>query len=475
MVAYLGAGLAALGRAPHPGPHRHRAGLRRDARAPSSSCTPPTAGGSTGRSAWPCASGSASRSTSSSRRRPTTTPWCCPSGPSTASRCPRCRRCCTSRTAVDVLTQAVLPHPMLAARWRWNLNRALVVPRSRGGQRRPIHLQRMEAEDLLAAAWPSLAACQENAAPGSGPGPRPRPGAPDGGRLPDRAARRRRPGGAARGARDRAGSDVHFVESAEPSPLAHGILTGRPFTFLDGAPLEERRTRAVAVPRGLGPLDADRPAPGLPVAAVRAGAARPRRRGRGARSDPSPAPRTADELHDLLLSLVLCRPVPGWQRVVRRAGGRRPGRGWWRAAGRPPSARAAAEAVDGSLVDPMAEADEALAECVGGHLDLAGPVTVDALVAEGPLPSGSVRGAPVTAARARTALARLEAAGSAIELPDGRWCARHLLVRHARGQPDRRRRASSSRPASPTSSGSSPAGSTWPPGPRPRAGRACWR
>jgi len=38
-------------------------------------------------------------------------------------------------------------------------------------------------------------------------------------------------------------------------------------------------------------------------------------------------------------------------------------------------------------------------------------------------------GAPVTAARARTALARLQAQGSAIELPDGRWCARHLLVR----------------------------------------------
>ena len=73
-----------------------------------------------------------------------------------------------SATAHDVLVQAVLPHPMLAARWRWNLNRALVVPRSRGGSRRPIHLQRMEAEDMLAATWPALAACQENAPPGSG-------------------------------------------------------------------------------------------------------------------------------------------------------------------------------------------------------------------------------------------------------------------------------------------------------------------
>ena len=41
---------------------------------------------------------------------------------------------------------------------------------------------------------------------------------------------------------------------------------------------------------------------------------------------------------------------------------------------------------------------------------------------------------------ARTGLARLEAVGSAIELPDGRWCARHLLVRlHAASRGRRRR------------------------------------
>ena len=60
-------------------------------------------------------------------------------------------------------------------------------------------------------------------------------------------------------------------------------------------------------------------------------------------------------------------------------------------------------------------------------------------VGDDPLPSGSLRGAPVSAARARTGLARLEAAGSAIELPDGRWCARHALVRlHAASRGRRR-------------------------------------
>jgi ATP-dependent Lhr-like helicase len=99
-----------------------------------------------------------------------------------------------------------------------------------------------------------------------------------------------------------------------------------------------------------------------------------------------------------------------------------------------------ARAIDRSVTDPMFEGDEAVAECIGGHLDVAGPVSVARLVADGPLPAGSVRGAPVPEARARTALARLEGAGSAIELPDGRWCARHVLVRmHAASRSQRRR------------------------------------
>ena len=47
------------------------------------------------------------------------------------------------------------------------------------------------------------------------------------------------------------GVRMRFVDATEPSPLAHEILNGRPYTFLDDAPLEERRTRAVALRRGL--------------------------------------------------------------------------------------------------------------------------------------------------------------------------------------------------------------------------------
>jgi ATP-dependent Lhr-like helicase len=342
-----------------------------------------------------------------------------------------------SATATEVLTQAVLPHPMLAARWRWNLNRALVVPRARAGRRRPIHLQRMEAEDLLAASWPALAACQENAPPG--------PVA-----LPDHVLVRQTVTDCLTEPLDAEGLvvllegvesgriGVHLVESTEPSPLAHGILTGRPFTFLDGAPLEERRTRAVPVPRGLGPLGPGGLPAGLPVDPSELGPLDPVATAE-VLEQVGPRPRDPDELHDLLLSLVLCRPVPAWREWFEalEADGRA---GWVSGAWAPTERRDMAEAVDRSLTDALFADDDALAECVGGHLAVAGPVSPEALVDDAPLPSGSVRGAPLTLARVRTGLARLEGAGSAIALPDGRWCARHLLVRlHAASRGRRRR------------------------------------
>jgi len=326
--------------------------------------------------------------------------------------------------AAEVLTQAVLPHPMLAARWRWNLNRALVLPRQRGGKRRPIHLQRMEADDLLAAVWPSLAACQENASPGPAV-------------VPDHVLVRQtvhdclHEGLSVEGLVDlwskvESGAiAVHTVESSEPSPLSHGILSGRPFTFLDGAPLEERRTRALSLRRGLGALGPD----GLPVPATELGALDPDAVAL-VLEQVRPQPRHPDELHDLLLSLVACRPVPEWST-------------WFDAL----VADGRATVLGGSWVatERSAEAsslrddDEAAASCVSGHLQLSGPVSVSELTSEGPLPAGAPRGAPVSEARARTALARLEARGSAIELPDGCWCARHLLVRLHGASRQRRR------------------------------------
>ncbi len=341
----------------------------------------------------------------------------------------------SSRTAADVLTQAVLPHPMLQARWRWNCNRALVVPRARGGQRRPIHLQRMDADDVLVAAWPALAACQDNAEAG--------PIA-----VPDHVLVRQTVADCLTEPLDVSGLEqllaeiesgsveVHVVESPEPSVLAHGILTGRPYTFLDGAPLEERRSRAVPLRRGLGVAGPD----GLPVPADELGPLDAEVVA-SVLAQVRPRPRDANELHDLLLSLVRCRPVPEWQPLYDELAS--DGRavqvgGDWAATERQAIAEAVmpADCPSGSGPEP----DAAAAECLRGHLDLAGPVSVEEAVSEAPLPAGVPRGAPMGVARARTALARLEAEGSAIQLPDGRWCARHLLVRLYRAGRSRRRR-----------------------------------
>ncbi|MGH9043461.1 MAG: DEAD/DEAH box helicase [Acidimicrobiales bacterium] len=325
-----------------------------------------------------------------------------------------------SHQAEQALTQAVLPHPMFTARWRWNLNRALVVPRSRNGRRRPIHLQRMEAEDLLAATWPALAACQENAPPGPVP-------------VPDHVLARQTVWDCLHENLDVDGLlevlsrvesgqvEVSFVESVEPSPFAHGILSGRPYTFLDGAPLEERRSRATRIPRG-------RAVEGLVASRIQE------------RLDPAivasvleqvrPSPRNADELHDLLLSLVLSRPVVSWYGLFTEL--QAEGRvevidGCWAAVERSNAARS------------LEEDDEAAAACIEGYLEVSGPVSLEELVSAGSLPGGTLPGAPLRASRAKTALARLEHIGSAIELPDGRWCARRLLVRmHAQARTRRR-------------------------------------
>src|SRR3989441_3510759 len=65
-------------------------------------------------------------------------------------------------TVRETLTQAILDSPIFETRWRWSTTLALAVPRNRGGARVPNQLQRMYAEDLLQAAFPDAAACQDN-------------------------------------------------------------------------------------------------------------------------------------------------------------------------------------------------------------------------------------------------------------------------------------------------------------------------
>jgi ATP-dependent helicase Lhr and Lhr-like helicase len=330
-----------------------------------------------------------------------------------------------SKTVEDVLRQAVLTSPMFAARWRWNLNRALAVLRMRGGRKNPPAIQRMESDDLMAAVFPTLAACQENVAPGPM-------------EIPDHPLVRQTLDDCLREAMDvdglrslladieSGGVEVVTRDTTEPSVLAHEILNGRPFTYLDDAPLEERRSRAVQLRRG------------LPVGARDLGRLDPDAIER-VREEVQPDPRDSEELHDLLVTVSGLRPVEEWRSwceellEARRAVTVSAASGvelWCTVERRPALELLFPDAtVEPDHRSPIAAApldrDAAAAEMVRGHLEYRGPSTVDDLAdATGLL-----------VADVAIAAARLEGEGFAFR---GRFtatsgpeefCARRLLAR----------------------------------------------
>ena len=154
-----------------------------------------------------------------------------------------------------MLVQAFLDAPVFQTRWRWNTTISLAVPRNRGGTQGPPQLQRMQADDLMAAVFPDAAACLENI-----PGDREIPDHP----LVNQTVRDCLEeamdfDGLARGARrasTRGELPLVSRDTPEPSPFAHEILNARPYAFLDDAPLEERRTQAVQTRRAGDPSSA---------------------------------------------------------------------------------------------------------------------------------------------------------------------------------------------------------------------------
>ncbi|MSO79198.1 MAG: DEAD/DEAH box helicase [Acidimicrobiia bacterium] len=313
----------------------------------------------------------------------------------------------TSRTVEDTLRHAVLDSPMFQSRWRWNLNRSLMVLRFRGGRRNPPPIQRMEADDLMAAVFPQAAACAENLV-----GPV---------EIPDHVLVRQTLDDTLHEALDVDGVrallerieggevSVHCVETTEPSVLAHEILTARPYAFLDDeGEVQNRRTTAVHLRRGLA---VDLTAIGVlePEAIERV------------RSEVLPEPSTADDLHDLLASLVVTRAHPEWHvlwselternrgRVVEHAGHE-----LWCTAELYPDANRA-----------LAGGDDEVVAVVRGHLEIAGVTTADTL-------------ADVTAlagARVTTGLLALECEGFALQgryspgATEVEWVSRRLLAR----------------------------------------------
>ena len=160
-----------------------------------------------------------------------------------------------SANARDVLVQALLDAPLFNVRWRWNANVSLAVPRRAGGRKVPAPVQRMQAEDLVAVVFPDQIACAENL----GGGEREIPEHPLVQQTIHDALHEAMDvdGLVALLARIEGGEvAVHTSDLPEPSPFAHEILNAKPYAFLDDAPLEERRTRAVSARRWLDPASA---------------------------------------------------------------------------------------------------------------------------------------------------------------------------------------------------------------------------
>ncbi|MBV8569822.1 MAG: DEAD/DEAH box helicase [Acidobacteriaceae bacterium] len=313
-------------------------------------------------------------------------------------------------TVEDVLRQALLTAPMFGTRWRWNTTRALAVLRSRAGARIPAPLQRMRADDLLAAVFPDQVACAENL---TGPI-----------RIPDHPLVKETIENSLREAMDvdalrdvlEAIEDGKIrtvaVDTIQASQFSHEIVNANPYAYLDDAPLEERRTRAVQLRQTLG-ADVTAGEGVLDPAVIDEIA-----------SDVWPEARDADELHDALLTIIRMPPAENRQAFYEelRAAGRvsaieRGGRPFWVATER------------------LAIADDAHA-VIGGWMECLGPVT-EADLAE---KTGMNR------EEVETALLQIEGQGLVLRghfrNPSGdvEWCNRRILARIHRATLGRLRR-----------------------------------
>ncbi len=332
-------------------------------------------------------------------------------------------------TVEEVLTQAMLPSPMFGARWRWNASRALAVLRFAGGRKVPPPIQRMRSDDLLASVFPDQVACQENLTGDI--------------RIPDHPLVNETVRDCLHEAMDLDGLRAVLagiesgavrtvaVDTAEPSPLCHEILNANPYAFLDDAPLEERRARAVQLRRSLGSDPGGMGA--LDPAAIATVA-----------DESWPVVRDPDELHDALLTLAALPPVPEWAvwldalAASRRAGVLRVGETpLWVPTERLGLVRCL---YPGAEVEPQlpdvgppgpADRETAAAELLRGWLESSGPVTAPAMAERLALPPPLVE----------AALARLEGEGQVLRgrftgaaagnggSTEVEWCNRRVLAR----------------------------------------------
>jgi len=326
-----------------------------------------------------------------------------------------------SHTLREVLLPAVLQAPMFMTRWRWNVSRALLLLRFSHGKKVPPQIQRMKAEDLLGAVFPDALACQDNMV-----GERTR-------RIPNHPLVNETLRDCFTEAMDLDGLTVLLkqieagaircvaVDTPLPSPFSHEILNANPYAFLDDAPLEERRARAVEMRRTL-PTQLAGEVGTLDSAAIEE-----------VQRESWPVVRDPDELHDALLTLLWLPvgEVQDWavhlprlieeRRVVELhvGGDAQEVRGWVATEHR--------VQVETLLVSGD---DMTLDAIVQGWMESIGPSTSLALAARLHLPSDSIHGS----------LLRLETSGQVLRgqftphpsplTPNGiEWCHRRLLAR----------------------------------------------
>ncbi len=341
----------------------------------------------------------------------------------------------SSRNVQDVLLQAILQAPLFGTRWRWVVTRALAVLRHSGGKKVPPPLQRMRSDDLLAAVFPAQVQCQDNAMPGDiEPPDHPlifetvRDCLTEAVDLEGLKA--------VLAAMERGEIQVYARETVQPSAFAHQILNAAPYAFLDDAPLEERRARAVSLRRAL-PEDA-RDLAALDPEAIRRES-----------ENAWPVVRDPEELHDALLMLGVLPQAFPWPREEGTATEReqwfqelaRQGRAYrlrgpsgtvaWVAAERLVEALAAYPGATleprppAGLVQQTTDQEQATASLVRGWVECSGPFTPAYLA--GVL---SLRQTAIDAA-----LARLEAEGLALRghfrpgVEGEEFCDRRILAR----------------------------------------------
>jgi ATP-dependent helicase Lhr and Lhr-like helicase len=218
-------------------------------------------------------------------------------------------------TVQPILEQAALDSPIFATRWRWDANRSLALLRFQNGKKVPPQIQRMRSDDLLASVFPDAAACFENIQ-----GERKIPDHPLVGEvMKDVLTEAMDIDGLKSVLSGMADGRLRCiaVDTPVPSQFSHEILNANPYAYLDDAPLEERRARAVQMRRML-PESVLEEVGGLDPSAIAK-----------VREEACPEVRDADELHDVLHTLValapdISQPVWGQPRPAVRSSEARP-------------------------------------------------------------------------------------------------------------------------------------------------------